>query len=174
MTDARFPERWLNDRRFVRLSDRAFRGYINALTWSVANRTDGFICRDDVDLIQSFNLSAAGDLVVAALLSVDGEGWLIREYEATQTSRAELDVLDNARRRDREKKRQQRARRAVDDFDNSRSASPGTNGGTALGQDRPGQDRPGQAHQEGAPLPRCTWHMDQPDAACRNCREESA
>jgi hypothetical protein len=39
MTDARFPERWLNDRRLLRLSDAAFRLFVISLTWSVSNRT---------------------------------------------------------------------------------------------------------------------------------------
>ena len=41
MTDARMPERWLSDRRLLRLSDAAYRLHLTGLLWSVANRTDG-------------------------------------------------------------------------------------------------------------------------------------
>lgn len=51
MTDARFPERWLNDRRVMRLSPDAFRTFVIALTWSVANRTDGVITDDDMPFL---------------------------------------------------------------------------------------------------------------------------
>ena len=40
MTDARLPERWLNDRRLQRHSADHYRAFVNALLWSVANRTD--------------------------------------------------------------------------------------------------------------------------------------
>ena len=43
MTDARFPERWLNDRRVLRLPDDAFRLFVLSLAWSVANQADGRI-----------------------------------------------------------------------------------------------------------------------------------
>jgi hypothetical protein len=51
MTDARFPERWLNDRRLLRLSDAAFRLFVISLTWSVSNRTDGVLDTGDLTLI---------------------------------------------------------------------------------------------------------------------------
>lgn len=51
MTDARFPERWLNDRRVLRLSDPAFRLFVISLTWSVSNRTYGELYDDDDDLL---------------------------------------------------------------------------------------------------------------------------
>jgi hypothetical protein len=38
MTDARFPERWLQDRRVLRLSDVGFRLFTLSLAWSVSNR----------------------------------------------------------------------------------------------------------------------------------------
>ena len=47
MTDARLPEPWLSDRRLSRLSDAHYRSYIQALLFSVSNRTDGVIEPDD-------------------------------------------------------------------------------------------------------------------------------
>jgi hypothetical protein len=41
VTDARFPDRWLSDKRIQRLSDGHFRSFITSLVWSVTNRTDG-------------------------------------------------------------------------------------------------------------------------------------
>lgn len=51
MTNANLPERWLNDMRFrrKRLADGAYRSYMNALLWSVANRTEGIIERGDLE-----------------------------------------------------------------------------------------------------------------------------
>ena len=43
MTDARFPDRWLSDRRLQRLSDGHFRAFITSLAWSVTNRAEGGI-----------------------------------------------------------------------------------------------------------------------------------
>lgn len=54
MTDARFPDRWLSDRRFARLSDAHFRSYVTSLAWSVTNRTDGVIEPEDLALIPNF------------------------------------------------------------------------------------------------------------------------
>jgi hypothetical protein len=54
VTDARFPERWLNDRR-VRL-------FVISLTWSVSNRTDGDLYDDDLLLIRRVDLAAASRL----------------------------------------------------------------------------------------------------------------
>jgi hypothetical protein len=63
VTDARFPERWLNNRRVLRLSDRAFRLFVISLTWSVSNRTDGELYDDDdLLLIPRVDLAAASRL----------------------------------------------------------------------------------------------------------------
>ena len=43
MTDARLPERWLNDGRLQRVSASAYRLFGNGLMWTVANRTDGHL-----------------------------------------------------------------------------------------------------------------------------------
>jgi hypothetical protein len=155
MTDARFPERWLNDARLQRASAEAFRLFVLALTWSVANRTDGRITVDDLDLIPHATAKDAGELADAGLWLTDGwsDGWTIADYESTQTVRSDLELLDNGRRQDRTRKRRSRHHAAGDHSlcysdvcPDVRGTCPGDSPvgqvrGTALGQDRTGQDR---------------------------------
>ena len=108
MTDARFPERWLNDRRVLRLPDDAFRLFVLSLTWSVANKTDGRICDDELALIPASG-NGIGQLVKAGLWERAADAWLITEFEDTQSSREDLEKLARGRRAQRDKKRQQRA-----------------------------------------------------------------
>ena len=115
MTDARLPERWLNDRRLQRLSADHYRTFVNALLWSVANRTDGHIEREDIGLIPHWSANAAKALVSANLLTPQSDGWLIADYASTQTTRSELETLERVRRRERDKKARQRAGKAAED-----------------------------------------------------------
>lgn len=110
MTDARLPEKWLTDRRLARLDDASFRSFAQALMWSVSNRTDGLIEPDDLALIPTFVRGSVPALVASGLWTALGHGWLITDFVSTQTSRSELEVLENARRRERHKKQRQRAR----------------------------------------------------------------
>lgn len=158
MTDARFPERWLSDRRVLRLSPLAFRLFALGLLWSVSNRTDGRIEAADLPLVPGASDGLVAELVAAGLWAVVPEGWIIPEFGSTQTSRHELEVLENARRREREKKARQRGSRGTVPGDkNSRpeGLSRGTKGsvpgdvpGDSPGDLSPGtaQDRTGQAH----------------------------
>lgn len=109
MTDARFPERYLSDRRVLRLTADEFRGWSFATIWSVSNRTDGLILNDELPLVPFMKAETARKLESCGLWSATGDGWVIADFDQTQTSRHELEVLDNARRRDREKKARQRA-----------------------------------------------------------------
>jgi hypothetical protein len=147
VTDARFPERWLNDARLQRVTPGAYRLFGNGLMWAVANRTDGHVPGWALGMIPHGFEADANELAAAGLWAGhETDGWIIADFEATQTSRTELEVLDNARRRDREKKRRQRANVPGD---NPGGLSPGTNGGTALGQARPGPSGPGQPVLQG-------------------------
>jgi hypothetical protein len=110
MTDARFPERWLHDRRILRLPDKAFRQFVTSLAWSVANRTEGVIER--AETLPVFDAGSADALVKARLWEEYAQGWVITVFEDTQSTRAELEAAAAARRRARDKKRRQRARRA--------------------------------------------------------------
>lgn len=148
MTDARHPERWLNDRRFLRLSGDAYKLHSCLLMWSVSNRTDGVIDDQDLALVPGVKHDAIDELVAAGLLerSATGDGWSLTEFIGTQTSRSGLEALEGQRRRDREKKARKRARAATEptpDIPRPPAQSPGPSPGTSVGQARPGQDRPG-------------------------------
>ncbi len=110
MTDARFPDRWLSDRRVVRLSDGAFRLFVTSLAWSASNRTDGYLDVHDLALIHGVDASKAAELVAATLWKPAGEGWQSVEFTNTQTTAAQLEGLDHKRRQDRDRKARQRAR----------------------------------------------------------------
>lgn len=139
MSDFRFAGRWLNDRRVMNLAPEDFKAFVVAGTWMVENRTDGIVTPDDLDFIIRFDRACIPRLIVAGLWKEHLDGWLMVDYHDTQTSRAEFDVLANARRTAREKKARQRARKKEDvPGDVPRDMSPGTT------QDRTGQDRPGQ------------------------------
>jgi hypothetical protein len=139
VTDARFPERWLNDRRVLRLPDNAFRLFVLSLAWSVANKTDGYLSDEDLALIPGVNLEAAKALYDAELWWGHMHGAQITEFEETQTTSDDLEVLARGRRAQRDKKRRQRAAKAA-------GAVPGTvPGDVSRDTPRPGQARPGQA-----------------------------
>lgn len=146
MTDARIPERYLMDRRVAKLSDAAFRTYILGTTWAVSNMTDGYITQDDFGLIPSSNPLVISELVDSGLwLAQERGGWLIADYEKTQTSRSELETLAKVRRRDREKKARQRAARL------DTGTVPGDVPGDSPGDvsRRTAQDRTGEVRKEG-------------------------
>ncbi len=109
MTDARVPERYLVDRRILRLTDSERSSYLMAALWSVSNRTDGRFERDDLPFIPTFKEASVPALVRTGLWVEDNGGWSDTEFAKVQTSKSDLEVLDNARRADREKKARQRA-----------------------------------------------------------------
>src|ERR1700744_4491716 len=111
MTDARHPERWLNDRRIQQLSSDAFFAFSNALLWSVSNRTDGVIKFAELELIPRCKPDHADELAEAGLLKRRRDGWLIADYSSTQRSRKQLESDDEYRERERERVRQLRADR---------------------------------------------------------------
>jgi hypothetical protein len=138
MTDARFPERWLNDRRILRLPDDAFRLFVLSLAWSVANRTDGRIYDDDLPLIPA-SASGSGQLARSGLWERVADYWLITVFEETQTTRDDLETLARGRRAQRDKKRRQRAAKAA-----RAAAVPGTvPGDVSRDTPRTGQARTG-------------------------------
>ncbi|MGN7968163.1 hypothetical protein [Microbacterium sp. 22296] len=138
MADARIPERYLVDRRIMRLTDAERSSLFLATLWSVSNRTDGRIERGDLAIIPMFRQEAVHTLVVHGLWVEDGpDAWSIADYERDQTTRDEFERLENARRKDREKKARQRAQQRVPG-DAPGGQSPGT------AQDRQGKARQGQ------------------------------
>ncbi len=110
MTDARYPEAWLNDRRVVRLSDAAHRLFVTANAWSASNRTDGLLEVADLALIHGVDPRHRSELVAAGLWTVVAGGLQIVDFHKIQTTKAQLDGLDHKRHQDRERKARQRAR----------------------------------------------------------------
>lgn len=143
MSDFRFAGRWLNDRRVVGLAGEDFKTFVLAGTWMVENRTDGRISTEDFEYIPRFNRGSVPRLVAAGVWIPEDDGWLMVDYVGTQTSRAEFEVLEAARKRDREKKARQRATKRADS-----DVSPGTVPGDYTGKDRTGQE--GQEYGEAA------------------------
>jgi len=111
MTDARLPDRWLTDRRLLRLTDPGFRLFVNALVWSVANKTDGELEDADLPLIPAYSEAAMTELAQAGLwIRTTRRSWLITDFGDTQSSRDELDALAARRRADRQRKARSRDR----------------------------------------------------------------
>jgi hypothetical protein len=137
MTDARLPERWLNARKFRRLTDREWRSYTHALMWSVANRTDGVIEHRDIGDIPGFDPACVPAFVDAGIWSRIDDGWLIADYLTTQSSRAQLERDDRNRERNRERQRRHRAKPETADSGHVTRDITGDH----AGQDRTGQDR---------------------------------
>lgn len=114
MTDSRFPERWLTDRRFAKISDAAFRLFVSANAWTVSNRTDGAVTRDDLQLLpRHVPIACAHELVEAGFWIEVDDGWVIAGYTLVQTTRAQLEAAEHARMLDRERKARSRARNGV-------------------------------------------------------------
>lgn len=151
MTDARHPEKWLNNRRFLLLSGDAYKLHSFLMMYAVSNRTDGKLTQQDLALVRGVDTGKVPELEAAELLKWSRGKWVLTEYRDTQTSKSALDALDNQRRRDREKKRRKRdalrdaaAVAAGDDGvpeDESPGTSPGASPGTSVGKD---SDRTGR------------------------------
>lgn len=109
MTDARFPERWLMDRRVQRLTAEQYRAFSMSLMYSVSNRTDGHLTMDDLEAVPHFNVESIQTLVSSELWAEADHGWVISDYLTTQTSRAQLESAEHARVKDAERKARERA-----------------------------------------------------------------
>lgn len=114
MTDARFPDRWLHDKRVMRLNPVDFRSFVVSLTWSASNRTDGRIEPGDTLMIPGFSDSSIAALEAAELWCPLPGAWMIVDFDATQTSKTQLEGLDARRHADRERKARERAHKAGD------------------------------------------------------------
>jgi hypothetical protein len=166
VTDARFPERWLNDRRIMRLSDSAFRLHVVAITWSVSNRTDGVIHDDDLCLIPTVDANFTDELEKASLWEHDADRWTIVGFAHTQTTAAQLEGLEHKRAVDRE--RQARHRAKVRDVTRDIAVD-----GMRDTKDRTGQDRQGLEDVSAHACDRCAQSPTKVDRAgayyCRDC-----
>jgi hypothetical protein len=143
MTDARFPERWLNDRRVLRLPDDAFRLFVLSLAWSVANQTDGRIYDDDLALIPASS-AGSGQLAKSGLWERVADYWRSpcsrtrRPPAPTWTTWPGNAVSSGTRNGVSAGTRLVTIRCAARNAALSPRTSPGTYHGTRLGQDRPG------------------------------------
>lgn len=145
MTDARYPERWLNDRRLIRLTDGQYRTFTMMLIWSVANRTDGFVHPDDIGMVHGADPDDVPELIAAGLWEPAPDGFVIVDFASTQTSREQLAGFELKKDQDRLRAKAYRARKhAKEDPESSRllrDASRDDIGQARTGQE--GQDRTG-------------------------------
>lgn len=112
VTDVRFPERWMYDRRLRKLSGDGFRLFMMGMAWSVSQRTDGVIPDVDLPDVPYVEPELINDLEAHGLWRRDGDRWVIEDFAGTQTNRRELERLEAIRRADRERKSRQRAQAA--------------------------------------------------------------
>lgn len=151
MTDTRFPERLLTDRRLLLLDVEHRWSWVVAMIWSVSNRTDGRILPEELGLVPGFTAGSVPALVGAGLWKPARKGWLMVDFATTQTSAHELEVLENVRRNNREAKARERARKLANK-PKGQSASQQdvsmTRQADDTGQDRTG--RTGQAFENGS------------------------
>ncbi|MGM1016773.1 MAG: hypothetical protein ACQEW8_04465 [Actinomycetota bacterium] len=155
MTDARIPERFLADRRVLRLTPEARSSYFMATLWSVSNRTDGHFDRADIEFIPTFASAAIDELVHCGLWEPNGDGWQDTEFARTQSTRDALDHLERIRKAEREKKARQRAHAAgLHDLCSAACGHTGRPGDTSRGQS-PGtaqdRDRTGESSATNIP-----------------------
>ena len=100
--NSNYPERWLNDRRIRNLSDSAHRLFVLALTYSVGNYTDGILSPGDMDDLlrgQKIDAAAVAELEMQEVLEVVRDGWLLVDFDSTQTSAAQAKGAALARKR---------------------------------------------------------------------------
>ncbi|PTT20056.1 hypothetical protein DBR36_06530 [Microbacterium sp. HMWF026] len=162
MTDARLPERWLTDRRWLRLSVQARHDAIAWLLWCVSQRTDGVLDRGDLSLCPwRTSDESVHELLRAGIISDGGEGTVrFVEYAEAQTTARELERMAGMREHERIKKARSRAKHAgmtADQIEahypfpkaptSSRDTSPDSPGHVPVRQqDRTGQARPGLSY----------------------------
>ena len=147
MTDARMPERFLTDRRFAKLSADDFRAYVYSLMWSVSNRTEGIIDEQDIALILFMQSMTPSRLVAAGVWAIHPDGYLIVDFEATQTTKAQLEAIDQKRisDRDRQARHRQKKTEPADSVtgDVTRDITREDKGKARTGKDRTGEaDKP--------------------------------
>lgn len=149
MTDARFPDRWLNDRRIMSLSPTGFRSFIAALSWSVSNMTDGIICRSDILFMPKlFAETSIPELTKNNLLRVKSSTeWELVDFAESQSSKAELEAYFKKKAYDRRYQAQKRAEKAAQKAGETSAQSSGSYDesyeSSRQGKARTGKDRQG-------------------------------
>lgn len=151
MTDARYPERWLNDRRVQRLSDAAHRLFVIGLVWSAANRTDGVIADEDLAWLPGVDTGCTGELSAAGvwLREREGNSWLMVDFAETQTTRAQLEAAAVGRAAGAERQRRYRERHRDSERDVTQDVTGDVTRDVTRESTRTGQDRTGQEEGTG-------------------------
>lgn len=167
--DARLPERWLNDRRLLLLTDPAFRLFVTGLMFSVANRTEGYLSDRDLKLIPGATEPHYADEIadVALWRRLDG-GWKFTEWDGVQSSLEELAAVDQRRIRERDKKRRQRAALRSQSRGTSRGTSRETEPGTVQGKAK-AKARQGQAPSGSEVTTQCIGCDKPARRGCQTC-----
>lgn len=112
MVSANIPEQWLSNATILRLTDRAYRHHCVLLTWSVSNRTNGFIPADIALLQTGISEQGVGEVEAAGLLEREGDGWVLTHYNKTQSSAERIEsALTNLRQSSRESSRRHREKK---------------------------------------------------------------
>jgi len=182
---ADLPQHWLHSPSYRKLSDRAWRLHTHALMWAIG-QTDGHIPEDALDLFIGNTWTweqrreAVKELIGAGKWKRVTGGWDICDWEATQTSLAQIEGLRRKWRDD--KARQRKAATAltsadtrtvhgghpvdspVDDIRQGKARAPSTNSNQI-------QDANSRTRDDGRPpcaVPGC----DQPARrSCRTCAD---
>lgn len=146
--DARFPTHYMTDRRVVRATPEQFRLFVLATAWAVTNMTDGLIEDADLPLIPFADISLAEGLVDAGLWTRTEMGWIITDFQKTQTSAAQIEAaLVNRRKADADRQKKKYDRDKVkgnpspDPTDNQPSREPHVRN---EGKERQGKERQGK------------------------------
>ncbi|PVZ56690.1 hypothetical protein [Arthrobacter sp. H-02-3] len=148
--DARYPTKYLNDRRILNLSHEAHVLMMQATAFSVTNMTDGFLNTDDLALIPRARIEAANELVQAGLWEVTKAGWFMPEFPKHQTSKDQLEALERKRQQDRQNSKSYRERqkhRTSFDASGTESSDASADELADESSDDIGKERQGKARQ---------------------------
>ncbi|MEX5268124.1 hypothetical protein [Kocuria sp. CPCC 204721] len=150
MVDSRYPTYYLNDRRVRRLSDAAHRAFVNVTAFCVENRTDGFLDREDVDLVPNTNTKCMDELMERGLATGSAKGWQLTDYGKTQSSAAQLDnALLRRRESDRDRQQRHREKQKQDPRPGMSRSQSRDRHVTSGGEARRGEERRGKASFDG-------------------------
>lgn len=150
MVDSRYPTYYLNDRRVRRLSDAAHRAFVNVTAFCVENRTDGFLDREDVDLVPNTNTKCMDELMERGLATGSAKGWQLTDYGKTQSSAAQLDnALLQRRESDRDRQQRHREKQKKDPKPGMSRSQSRDGHVTSGGEARRGEERRGKASFDG-------------------------
>lgn len=150
MVDSRYPTYYLNDRRVRRLSDAAHRAFVNVTAFCVENRTDGFLDREDVDLVPNTNTKCMDELMERGLATGSAKGWQLTDYGKTQSSAAQLDnALLQRRESDRDRQQRHRQKQKQDPKPGMSRSQSRDRHVTSGGEARRGEARRGKASFDG-------------------------